>query len=113
MIPHVSDSASTVADLTALLERIRLQPAGAKTPAEVNRVQLDLLLARIGLLTEALRGAAGNETTRLATRMLLADLALVAGRFRGDTNATSAALSGALEGIARALAQSDASPTAD
>lgn len=109
----MSDRVSTVADLTALLDRIRLQPAGTKTPAEVNRVQLDLLLARIGLLTEALRGAVQNETTRLATRMLLADLALVAGQFRGDANATSAALTAAVDGIARALAQLDGPVTAD
>ena len=113
MIPHVPDRTSTAEDLTALLERLRLQPAGASTPSEVTRAQLDLLLARIGSLTEALRNADRNETTRLASRLLLSDLALVAAQFRGSANAMSASLSHALEGLTRALAQLDVAAKAD
>ena len=113
MISHVADRASTTGELTALLERLRVQPAGANTPADVTRAQLDVLLARIGSLTDALRGAEPNETTRLASRLLINDLAAVAAQFRGDANAMRASLASALDGVANALAQAGTDITAD
>ena len=83
-----------------LLERLRLQLASAGSlPPDVAQTQVDFLLARIAALTEALRGAGGDDTTRLATRVLLSDLALVAAQFRGRANAVGASLTGALDGI--------------
>jgi hypothetical protein len=86
-------------DLTALLERLRIQPAGTKTPSEVTQAQLDLLLARIGSLTSALRDGASPETERLAARLLLSDLALATAQFRAGANAVSVSLSSALDGL--------------
>lgn len=97
----------TAGNLTALLERLRLQPAGARTPSEVTQVQLDFLLARIGSLTETLRATTSDDAARLASRLLLSDVALVAAQFRGDANAISQSLSKALEGLSAALALLD------
>jgi hypothetical protein len=99
----MADSALSAADLTALLERFALRPAGAKRPGDVSQAEIELLLARISALTSALQRASGNEAARLATRLLLSDLALVAAQFRGGTNALAASLTGALEGLERVL----------
>lgn len=99
MIQKVPDRSPPSDDLTALLERLRLQPAGPASLSEVNRAQLDLLLARIASLTDALRGAPSDETSRLAARLLLADLGLVAAQFRGRANDIAGALTRALDGI--------------
>ena len=107
MIHAVPDRASPSDDLTALLERLRLQPAGAASLSEVNRAHLDLLLARIASLTEALRGAQSDETSRLAARLLLAALGLVAAQFRGRANDTADALTRALDGIRSGLESTD------
>lgn len=103
----------TAENLAALLERLRLQPAGARTPSDVSQVQLDFLLARIGSLTDALRGSGWDEASRVASRLLLSDLALVAAQFRGDANAISESLSKASEGLSAALGQYDAAATGD
>jgi hypothetical protein len=86
-------------DLTRLLERFRLQQAGANATPEVNQAQLDLLLARIASLTDTLRDTEANETTRLASRLLLSDLGLVSAHFRARANEIGEALTRALEGI--------------
>lgn len=82
-----------------LLERLSLQQAGAKSPSEVTQAQVDLLLARIASLTDVLRTAESNDTTRLASRMLLSDLALVAAQFRGRANEIAESLTRVLEDI--------------
>ena len=105
----VADGAFTTDALTALLGRLAIERAGSLGPTEITQAQVDLLLARIGALTEALRDAASNDSTRLAARLLIADLALVAGQFRGSTNAMRASLSVTLDELKRALAQSDPS----
>ena len=107
MIHEVPDRARPSDDLTALLERLRLQPAGPASLPEVNRAQLDLLLARIASLTDAVRGAPPDETSRLAARLLLADLGLVAAQFRGRANDTASALTRALDGIRSGLESTD------
>jgi hypothetical protein len=53
-------------------------------------------------LTDALRDGGSNETCRLAERLLLTDLALVAAQFRGRTNALNESLTRALEALAAA-----------
>ncbi len=93
------DRAISPGDLTVLLERLRLPPAGAKPTSDVTLEQVDVLLARIASLTEALRGAAENETTQLASRILIGDLALVAAQFRGRANELSSALTRARDDI--------------
>ena len=113
MISHVSDRMSTTEELTALLERLRLQSAGLRTTAEVAQVQQDLLLARIASLTEAIRGSEWNATTRLASRLLVDDLALVIAQFRGEANQMRASLSGALDGLTAAISAADADSTSD
>lgn len=107
MIHEVPDSARPSHDLTALLERLRLQPAGPASLSEVNRAQLDLLLARIASLTEALRDAPSDETSRLAARLLLADLSSVAAQFRGRANDIAGALTRALDGIRSGFESTD------
>ena len=107
MIHEVPDRARPSDDLTALLERLRLQPAGVGSLSEVNRAQLDLLLARIASLTDVLRDAPSDETSRLAARLLLADLGLVAAQFRGRTNDIAGALTRAVDGIRSGLESTD------
>jgi len=103
MIHEVPDPASRSNDLTALLERLRLQSAGAASLPEVHQAQLDLLLARIASLTEALRDTKSDETSRLAARLLVADLGLVAAQFRGRANDIAASLTRAIDGLSSDL----------
>lgn len=107
MIHQMPDHTAPSDDLTALLERLRLQPAGAAPLSEVNQAQLDLLLARIASLTEALRGAQSDATSRPAARLLVADLGLVAAQFRGRANDIANALTRALDGIRDGLESTD------
>ncbi len=86
-------------DLTALLQQLRLQQPGAKSPAEVAQVQTDLLLARMASLTDTLRAAEWNDTSRAAARLLLADLAMVAAQLRGNATAIGERLDGTLESV--------------
>ena len=89
----------TADELTRLLERFRLQQAGANATPEVNQAQLDLLLARIASLSDALRDAEASEASRLASRLLLSDLGLVSAHFRAHANEIGEALTRALDGI--------------
>ena len=73
-------------ELTQLLERFPLERAGGRPLEATTETQVQLLLGRIAALTEALRGRESNETTRLASRMLLVDLTSAAAYFRGRTN---------------------------
>ena len=87
----------TLNDLTDLLERFRPErTAGKVAPAEITEAQVQLLLARVAALTDALRGAELNEPVRLAMRVALNDLATIADQFRGRTNTMRAALAKAL-----------------
>ena len=83
-------------DLTDLLERFRPERAGQKASPEIAEVQIQLLLTRVAALTDALRGAESNEATRLASRIVLNDLAAVAGQFRARANTMRPALAKAL-----------------
>ena len=85
-------------DLAAILERFNLPRAGAQPPDAVASAQLELVLGRIVALTDALRAADGDETARLAMRMLVTDLGFVAAQFRARANEVSASLSGVLDG---------------
>jgi hypothetical protein len=105
----VPDPANTPGDLILLLERLRLPSAGAKYTPEVIREQGDVLITRIAALTEALRGAAEDETSKLASRMLIGDLALVAAQFRGRANELVASLTRARDDIRGELDNTDPS----
>jgi hypothetical protein len=94
-------------DLTALLERLRLQQAGPKFTSEVTRAQVDQALTRIASLTEALRSAEDSGTARLASRLLLSDLALVAAQFRAGVNEIGEPLTRALEDLRAGLEDTD------
>lgn len=90
-------------DLTTLLERFRIERGTASTAGEAADAQLQILMARIAELTAALREAPDNGTATLGARLLLADLAQVAGQFRGRATETGASLASALDQIAEAL----------
>ena len=93
----------TADDLTHLLERLTVERAGARTSVQAEGAQVEMLCARITLLTEALRDAEASDAARLAARMLLADLAQVTAQFRGRTNGIRAALESAVEEMRAAL----------
>lgn len=95
----MAERASQIDDLTAVLRRLRLQEAWTQSPSEVTQAQIELLLARIASLTETLRGAASDGSSRTAARLLLADLAMVAAQFRGNTNALGKQLTHVLENV--------------
>ena len=102
----VPERSASIDDLTALLQELRLQRAGAQSPAEVTQAQTHLLLARITSLTDTLRGAEWNDPVRAAARLLLADLAMVAAQLRGNATATGHELTGTLERVRAALERS-------
>jgi hypothetical protein len=93
----VPNRALTPDELTPLLERFRPERARGKTPSEISDAEVQLLLARIAALTDALHDAEPNETARLASRILLSDLAVLAAQFRGRANAMRTSLAKALE----------------
>jgi len=100
-------------DLAALLERCAVERAGAKAATDVTEAQLQILLARIAALTEALRDTEGGEAERLAARILVGDLATVAGQFRGRASSVRAALAGAEQGLRDALSKFKAAGARD
>lgn len=93
------DPASPAGDLTALLQQLRLQQPGAKSPSEVHRAQTDLLLARISSLTGRLRSDGWDDSSRAAARLLLADLAMVSAQFRGHATAIGEKLAATLDNV--------------
>jgi len=99
---HVPDSMSTPDDLTALLDRLEAFHALGKS-ADAGDVQLEALLARVASLTDALRTAPVTETAQIASRILLADLGLIAAQFRGRANTTAASLDRALDELRTTL----------
>lgn len=101
---------ATTDDLTRLLEQLAIERGRAQTGAQASDAQIELLIARITLLTEALRGAAAGDAARLAARLLVADLAQVTAQFRGRTNGIRAALESAVEEMRAALATARAAP---
>ncbi len=103
------DPTFTADDLTTLFERLGVQRAGAKTASEVTDVQVERLLARVAVLTDALRVAPATDTAGLASRVLLDDLALVTAQFRGNANDIRASLSSVLDDLRIALGAIDKS----
>ena len=97
-------------DLPAVLRQLRLHQAGAQSPSEITQAQIELLLVRIGVITEALRGAEPNESSRSAMRLLLADVAMVSAQFRGNTSALGERLTRMLEHTRLALESVAAEP---
>ena len=93
----------TADDLTQLLERLTVERAGAQSSSQAGDAQVELLCARVTLLTEALRDAEASDAARLAARMLLADLAQVTRQFRGRTNSLRASLEAAVDDMRAAL----------
>ena len=103
---RVPEPASTNNDLALLLQQLRLQqPPGAS--ADTGQAQFDLLLGRISMLTDALRRAPDDETSRAAARLILADLSMVAARLRGDVTSTSERLTTVLETVRSVLESGD------
>jgi DNA anti-recombination protein RmuC len=90
-------------DLTRLLERLTVERGGSQTPTQAGDAQVEALCARITLLTDALRDAEASDASRLAARMLLADLAQVTAQFRGRANGIRASLEAAVEQMRTAL----------
>jgi hypothetical protein len=96
----MAEGALTPADLTAIITRIRLQPDSALAAGG----QLDVLLARVSALTDALRGSqpngtVPNQTVALAARLLLADLGLATAYLRADASAVREALTPLLDAL--------------
>ena len=104
------DPLVTADDLTRLLERFTVEHGRAQTAAQAGDAEIELLVARMTLLTEALRDAEPTDATRLAERMLLADLAQVTARFRGRTNGIRAALEAAVDEMRVALGTDRTAP---
>ena len=73
----------TLDELTDLYERFRLEPPGEKASPEITHAHVQLL-ARVAALTDALRGAESNGPARLAMRVTLNDLAVIADQFRDE-----------------------------
>ena len=93
----VANPLSPIDDLRALLLQLRLPAPDSKTASDAARAQLDLLLARITALTESLRTAPLDGAFDSAARLLLADLAMVAGQFRGQATELGERLAHAVE----------------
>ena len=106
----MNERLATPADLTRLLERLGVERERALTPVAAADAQVERLLARIGLLADALRDAPQNDTATLAARLLLADLGQVAAQFRARTNGIRASLEIAREEISAALDAPGAPP---
>ena len=106
----VADPLVTADDLTRLLERFTVERGRAQTAAQAGDADIELLVARITLLTEALRDAEETDAARLAARMLLADLAQVTAQFRGRTNGIRASLEAAVDEMRAALGTDRAAP---
>ena len=87
----------TAEGLTQLLERLSVARGGTLTPAQAADDQVEALCARITLLTEALRDVEPGEAARLASRLLLTDLAQVTALFRARANGIGASLDAAVE----------------
>lgn len=97
-------------DLAVVLQQLRLQRAEAHSPSEVTQAQVELLLARIASVTDALRGARPSETSGAATRLLLADIAMATASFRSHANEVGIRLSRALEDARLALERTADTP---
>ena len=93
----------TANDLTQLLERLPVERAGTQTSVQAGDAQIEMLCARVALLTEALRDAEASDAARLAARVLLADLAQVTAQFRGRANSIRATLEAAVDDMHAAL----------
>jgi hypothetical protein len=94
----VVERGSGADDLTTILKQLQLQRADGKSPADVTHAQVELLLARIASLTDALRGAPqSGDASQITARLLLADVAMVAAQFRGTTTSLNEQLLRALE----------------
>ena len=104
----MADPLVTADDLTRLLEQLAVERGQAQTSAQAGDAQVEMLVARIKLLTEALRGAAAGDAARLASRLLVADLSQVTAQFRGRTNGIRASLESAVAEMRAALAASRA-----
>ena len=103
----MSEPRASIDELTALLQQLRLQQSGGKSPTEVAQAQTDLLLSRIASLSDTLRdtqgGAEWNDASRAAARLLLADLAMVAAEVRGNATALHEQLTATLDDARIAL----------
>jgi hypothetical protein len=90
-------------ELTSLLERCSSAHAGRQGAVAAGQPHVELLVARVAALTEALRDADSNDTTRLAERILVADLTLLATQFRTGAHAIGTSLVRAQDTLGDAL----------
>lgn len=89
--------------LVELLQQLQLQTSRAGSPSEAAQAASDLLLDRLAALTRALRGADANDTSRIAARLLLADVATAAAQLRGEASAHAASLTRVLDDVREIL----------
>jgi hypothetical protein len=102
--PDVVDRNPGAEALGAILEQLRLNDGAGSTPPAVTQAQIDLLLARITAVTGWLRRTPdSSDASRAAVRLLLADVAMVAAQFRGNTTALDDRLTRAVEHARLAL----------
>jgi hypothetical protein len=93
----------TADDLARLLERLSVERGSAQSPAQAGDAQVEVLAARIQLLTDALRDADASDAARLAARMMLVDLAQVTAQFRARANGIRSSLETAVAEMHAAL----------
>jgi hypothetical protein len=99
----VSEPRTAPDPLAELLQQLQLQTSRAGSPSEAARTESDLLLDRLAALTRALRGADASDTSRIAARLLLADVAMAAARLRGDASTHAASLMRVLDDVREIL----------
>ena len=104
MIEDVAGRTLTSDDLVLLLECFRKERTGAGKTAETTDKQVQVLFARIAALTDALGGTESTDAARIASHVLLSDLAFVAAQFRGRANTIRASLGKTFEDLRAALA---------
>ena len=92
----VPGSVLTAGRLAELLDRFPPERPGLRAVEEIAEAQAQLQAARIAALTDMLHGAEAGDIARLASRILLGDLAAVAARVRGRSNAMRPSLAKAL-----------------
>jgi hypothetical protein len=94
-----------------LLQQLQLQASRADTPFDAAQAQSDLLLDRLAALTRALRGADASDSSRIAARLLLADVAMTTAGIRGEASAHEASLTRVLDDVREILERTGERPT--
>jgi len=105
---RVTDTPLSPATLAAALERLQLRPAAAPNVAAATHGQFELTCARIASVTELLRRETDwTETTRVAARLLLADVGAASAYVRADANESAQSLTRTIDSIRSLLDRTD------